>query len=235
MSNRDRGSSPFLLIMTMRDSLETFGLQCLRGDRLLFSGVSFELEMGEILYIEGPNGVGKTTLLRALCGFVLPEQGEILWRGVSIFEDREGFLGELLYIGHLPALKGELTPLENLQYLSALYPAARRDLETALMEVGLEEHLDVPTRQLSAGQRQRVALARLLLREATLWVLDEPFSSLDQQASHWLCEQFHHHLRRGGMIVFTSHQPLSGFGSELKRLDLTQFRGEMDSETTSRD
>ncbi len=201
--------------------LRLIDLELCRGDQILLSGISLILREGEILHITGPNGIGKTTLLRAICGFVLPERGELLWRGKPLREQGEAFLKELLYIGHLPALKGELTPVENLRPILKLYPCRSADIEGALREVGLSEQLEIPVRYLSAGQKQRVILARLLLQEATLWVLDEPLTALDNAMASWLADRFRFHLREGGMVLLTSHHPLRDLSPI--RLDLTAF------------
>lgn len=184
-------------------------LECVRGDRWLFSGLSFKLSCGQLLHIEGANGCGKTSLLRILCGLSPPAAGEIRWRDQPIWRERHRFLKELAYLGHHTGVKGELTPLENLTLASRLYrirPDA--DLDEILIRAGLGGHERTLARALSAGQRQRIALARLLLQEATLWILDEPFTSLDQDGTAWVKTLLEEHLKRGGMVVLTSHQPL---------------------------
>lgn len=184
-------------------------LECVRGDRRLFSNLSFELSYGQLLHVEGANGCGKTSLLRILCGLSPPAAGEIRWRNLPIQKDRQRFLKELAYLGHHIGVKGELTPLENLTLASRLYcirPDA--DLDEILTQAGLSRHKKTLARTLSAGQRQRIALARLLLQEATLWILDEPFTSLDRDGIAWAQRLIEAHLERGGIVVLTSHQPV---------------------------
>lgn len=189
--------------------LEADNLECTRGDRWLFSGLCFKLSSGQLLHIEGANGCGKTSLLRILCGLSLPADGEIRWRGRPIQQARQQFLEELVYLGHHIGIKGELTPLENLTLASRLYRIRpNADLNQILIRAGLDGYQNALARTLSAGQRQRIALARLLLQEATLWILDEPFTSLDQAGIAWVQTLLEEHLARGGMAILTSHQPV---------------------------
>lgn len=189
--------------------LHVDNLECIRSDRLLFSGLSFHLTGGELLHLEGANGCGKTSLLRILCGLSPPAAGEILWFGKPIRKQRDRFHQELVYLGHHTGVKGELTPLENLALAGRLYRIRPNiDLEDALTQVGLGKHMDAPSRTLSAGQRQRIALARLLLQKATLWILDEPFTSLDVHGVDWVQTLLDAHLQQGGMVVLTSHHPV---------------------------
>lgn len=183
-------------------------LACARGERRLFSGVAFTLGAGEWLHVQGENGAGKTTLMRALVGLAPPEAGEIRWRG-ELAPSAE-FRRELLYLGHHAAVKEELTPLENLRLAAALDGMAldERALLGALIRLGLRGREDLPVRVLSAGQKRRVLLARLLTRPARLWVLDEAFNALDVRAVALLGELIAEHLAGGGMAVLTSHQPL---------------------------
>lgn len=182
-------------------------LECVRGDRLLFTNLSFELESGQLLHIEGANGCGKTSLLRILCGLGQPETGEVLWRGKPIQKARRSFFEELAYLGHHPGIKGELTPLENLQlvtHLHRIHPCA--EPLSILAQAGLAKHADEPARMLSAGQRQRIALARLLLQQASLWILDEPFTALDVNGVAWVQSLLDEHLKQRGLVILTSHQ-----------------------------
>ena len=190
--------------------LEVRNLACTREDRTLFAGLSFRLAPGHAIQIEGPNGSGKTTLLRMLCGLRLPDEGEIRWNGADISEERAAFLSDLNYIGHAHGVKGELTPLENLRVARSL--AARGNdlsLDEALARVGLFGFEDVPARTLSAGQRRRVALARLLINPAPLWILDEPFTAIDVQGQKQIEDMITAHVLNGGMAVLTSHHPLA--------------------------
>lgn len=188
--------------------LRVADLACARGERRLFEGVGFTLDAGEWLHVQGENGAGKTTLMRALVGLAPPEAGEIRWRGEKA--PSADFRRELLYLGHHAAVKEELTPVENLRLAAALDGMAldERTLLAALIRLGLRGREELPVRVLSAGQKRRVLLARLLTRPATLWVLDEAFNALDVKAVALLGELIAEHLARGGMAVLTSHQPL---------------------------
>ncbi|HRP25778.1 cytochrome c biogenesis heme-transporting ATPase CcmA [Thauera sp.] len=189
--------------------LEAQELACLKGDRLLFRDLAFRLQDGEMLRIAGPNGVGKTSLLRLVTGLALPEAGEVRWRGHCIRREREAFHGELLYLGHAPALNDLLSPLENLRFACAAagdHVAAEHCVQ-ALVRIGLENQLDLPARVLSQGQRRRVGLARLFLSaRRPLWVLDEPFTALDVHAVADLAATLSAHCAAGGIVMMTTHQ-----------------------------
>ncbi len=193
--------------------LEARSLHCRRGGRDLFRNVEFSLGAGDFLFVKGENGCGKTTLLRALCGLTRPAAGAVLWRGQPIAA-YDAFVGALLYIGHREAVKDELTPLENLEVHGGLRGESHTEhaREQALSRVGLAGYEDIPVRYLSQGQRRRCALARLVLSQATLWILDEPYNALDRGAVGWLSGLVREHLGRGGMVVATSHQPIEDVG-----------------------
>ena len=186
-------------------------LCCSRGEKRLFSGVSFSLQHGEYLHLEGDNGVGKTSLLRIACGLSPLEQGEICWQGKSISENRDEFRSNLAYLGHQLALKEDLTPLENL--LSHAAVAGRQlplpEAKDALAQLGLRGREHLPVRVLSQGQKRRTALARLVVSTAKLWILDEPFVALDPAAQNALSDVINAHLTRQGMVLLTSHQAVS--------------------------
>jgi heme exporter protein A len=188
--------------------LQAQNLQCLRGESLLFEGLSFGVASGEVLQIEGANGSGKTSLLRILAGLSPPSEGEVLWRGESVAGRRPAFFAEIAYLGHHLGLKGELSVLENLRFSFALngVPPSSGRLEGALAEVGLADRADLPVRALSAGQRQRVALARMISSGAALWILDEPFTALDVSGIALIQRLLEEHAARGGLAVLTSHQ-----------------------------
>jgi len=188
--------------------LEVRDLECVRGDHRLFTGLNFQLQGGELLRLRGSNGSGKTSLLRTLCGLLEPAEGKVLWRGENIRAQRDEFNAELLYLGHSNGVKSELTGFENLRISNALCGHALADerLYDALEEIGLGGREDLPTQVLSQGQKRRVALARLLLSEVALWVLDEPFVALDVNAVAQLAKLIEAHLQKGGMVVYTTHQ-----------------------------
>ena len=192
-------------------------LACFRGDRLLFRALGFEVRSGQALQVRGPNGCGKTTLLRMLCGLTRPESGVIRWRGRALAARDPEFLRDLRYVGHSDGIKLALTPRENLHAVLAIGAFAgeataqatlESALETALARLALGDFMDVPCRTLSAGQRRRVALARLALGDARLWLLDEPFTALDATASDAVRALIEAHLERGGCAVLTSHQAI---------------------------
>ncbi len=195
-------------------------LSCARGDKRLFSGVSFSLEPGQWLHLEGNNGVGKTSLLRLVCGLSALEEGEMTWNNQSVSKDLQTFRANLAYLGHQLALKDDLTPLENLQTDAAMVgrPLTASDAMQALAQMGLRGREDLPVRVLSQGQKRRTALARLLVSSAQLWVLDEPFVALDTVAQNALTEVINAHLTKQGMVLLTSHQAVSlgGQGSSYR-------------------
>ncbi len=186
-------------------------LSCSRGDRRLFSGVSFSLQPGQWLHLEGNNGVGKTSLLRLVCGLSALEEGEIHWQDQAVGKDPQAFRADLAYLGHQLALKDELSPLENLRIDAAI--AGRQltlpDALQALAQMGLRGRENLPVRVLSQGQKRRTALARLLVSTAKLWVLDEPFVALDTAAQNALSDVLKGHLAKQGMVLLTSHQAVS--------------------------
>ena len=194
-------------------ALQLTDLQCRRGDRLLFSGVSASVGAGQLLRVLGDNGAGKTSLLRIVCGLGAADGGDVLWNGQPVAAQRDAFNAQLLYLGHAPALKGELTALENLQIACGLagHACAAADAMAALAQAGLRGRERLPLRVLSQGQRKRAALARLASPSAqmphtALWVLDEPFDALDDAACQWLQRHVAAQLARGGIVVLTSHQ-----------------------------
>jgi heme exporter protein A len=188
--------------------LEVSNLECVRGERRLFAGVGFRLGAGEMLYLQGKNGSGKTSLLRILCGLAHPQTGEIRWRGQPVGRLGEDFRRELCYLGHHNAIKEELTPLENL--LASAHLADETLDEGAAIEalerVGLAGREDLACRYLSQGQKRRVALARLINERRALWVLDEPYVALDSAAVELVAGLIGAHLQRGGLAVLTTHQ-----------------------------
>lgn len=204
--------------------LEVSGLGCLRGERRLFSGVSFTLKPGGLVWIQGGNGSGKTTLLRTLCGLSYPMAGEIRWHGETLQAMGEDYRRELTYIGHANGLKEDFSALENLRISAQLagQPVGVEAAVTALQGSGLGGREHLPVKFLSQGQRRRAALARLRLAHAhTLWLLDEPFNALDVAAIADMRQLMENHLAHGGMIALTSHQEMvvRATDSQTLRLD----------------
>jgi heme exporter protein A len=195
-------------------------LQCIRDDRVLFEDLNFSLDSGHLLQIEGRNGSGKTSLLRILCGFTLPNEGAVYWENEDIQETQSNYWATLAYIGHYPGVKAELTPLENLAMAQALSIQPNPiSLTEALDKVGLYGFEDVPARTLSAGQQRRVALARLLVNEAKLWILDEPFTALDKAAIRMIETLLDEHASKGGMAVLTSHHTVNCVHASILKLN----------------
>ena len=187
--------------------LETRQLECVRDDRLLFSDLSIKLAAGEVLQIEGANGSGKTSLLRILCGLRLADDGEVLWQGEEVSDVREDYYANMIYIGHLPCIKGDLTTLENIRSLldTRSKSASDNEIEQALAKVGLAGFDDVVSKALSSGQRRRILLAFLLLAEARLWIMDEPLTALDVQGVALVESMLMEHREAGGSAIFTTH------------------------------
>lgn len=201
--------------------LSTHNLACSRGYRDLFDGLCLQVQPGEILRVEGRNGSGKTSLLRILAGLAMPVSGEVLWQGVPIRDVEAGYFHDLLYIGHKPGIKYELSAIENSCMSRALFGSRTENgIEEALYQIGLYGFEDMPAAMLSAGQKRRVALAQLFLTQAKLWILDEPYTSLDVAAVALLEERFRLHVQAGGMLIMTSHQPVNIAGCITKRLVL---------------
>lgn len=191
--------------------LEAIRLVCTRGDSTLFTSLSFQVEQGSVLRIAGPNGSGKTSLLRLLCGLGQPDDGEIRWRGTSICACRENYQSEMIYVGHANALKEDLLVEENLRFALQLNGERPTDdaIYQALEGTGLAHLVGMPVRALSAGQRRRIALIRLVVSRARLWILDEPFVALDHFAMAALAKCLETHVERGGSVVYTSHEDVT--------------------------
>lgn len=203
--------------------LEAKGLTCCRDERVLFGELSFRLAAGDIVQLEGANGAGKTSLLRILAGLALPDQGQVLWQQQPIAADRPGYQRDLLYIGHQAAIKAALTPFENLAFYQAISGARDSDaIWHALEQVGLLGYEELPAAGLSAGQQRRVALARLWLTSARLWILDEPLTAIDKQGVATLMQLFEQHATAGGVLLLTTHQPLPATSARVKKLSLTR-------------
>lgn len=202
--------------------LEAVDLTCRRGDRRLFAALDLRIEPGVLLHVRGRNGSGKTTLLRALCGLFSPESGVIRWRNEDIRRLGDDFRRDLLYFGHLNGIKSDLTGVENLRVAATLDsdPVGEDDLWQALEQMGLAGFEDLPTRMLSQGQKKRVALARLVISKAPLWILDEPFTALDVDAVALLQELIAARVAAGGLVILTTHQEVALTSGQIERLDL---------------
>ncbi|MDK1285670.1 cytochrome c biogenesis heme-transporting ATPase CcmA [Pseudoalteromonas umbrosa] len=202
--------------------LEIKALTCIKQDRCLFESLNFSLLSGQIMQIEGPNGAGKTSLLRIIAGFSQPDEGSVLFNKKNINEDYDGFAQSLLFIGHKTGVNQQLTAYENVMHWLTVhgYKSAQTEIYDLLGKLGLVGLEDVPVRTLSAGQQRRVALVRLWLNDAKLWILDEPFTALDKKGVAMLQAQFQLHLDNGGAILLTTHQDLTNSFSSLQTLVL---------------
>jgi len=211
-----------MTVQATNHSLRLEDLTCIRGSRQLFGGLSLEVRPGQLLRVRGSNGAGKTSLLRMMCGLLLPSNGQVLWCERPLAVQRARFGEDLVYLGHATALKDELSPIENLLDACELNGHAPTKLAAmaALKGAGLRGHERTPARRLSQGQRRRSALARLAINhKASLWILDEPFNALDTAASDWLTGLIEAHLKSNGMVVLTSHQDMPIAAAS--QLDLT--------------
>jgi heme exporter protein A len=195
-----------------KNVLSVSNLGCIRGERVLFKNLTFDLNSGKLLYVQGENGSGKTTLLRTLSGLSTPAVGEISWNKQSTKTLAEDYYGQVLYIGHLAGIKEDLSAVENIQFSISLsgYTVDRDQAISALEALGIARCADLPTRVLSQGQKRRIALAQLWLQnnplQMPLWILDEPFTALDSKMVTKLTQQIESYVNNGGMVVFTSHQ-----------------------------
>jgi heme exporter protein A len=202
--------------------LEVAGLECARQRRTLFAGLSFSLGAGELLRVAGENGSGKTSLLKILCGLLIPDAGEVRWQGTPIRQLREDYSRHLVYLGHAPAVKDDLSAAENLAVACTLAgrTASPQQAQEALEGYGLPATA-VAVRRLSQGQRRRAALARLLLSaDAPLWLLDEPFAALDTAAARFTEELIARHVAQGGAAIYTTHQEANIGAAVLRVIEL---------------
>jgi heme exporter protein A len=200
-------------------------LACARGDRELFTGLSLTVRRGEVLHIKGRNGAGKTTLLRTLCGLSRPASGEIRWNHEHIKSLDDEYRSHIAYIGHGNGIQGELTPKENLA-VSASLAGAGGEISTdeTLHKIGLNGLNHLPSKLLSQGQKRRLALARLLVLNKPLWLLDEPFSALDTASVTLMENILIEHLSSNGMIIMTSHQEIGLHNAQVQYVDLDRLR-----------
>ncbi len=203
---------------TAADGLGVEKVHVWRGDRHVLKGVSLALRPRQLLHVSGPNGTGKTTLLRVVCGLLRPEQGLVSWLGQSIMGVRTEYQAALAYASHEPALKADLTALENLRFAVGLKRRVTvSELRASLDQTGVAACADLPARVLSAGQRRRVAMARVL---ATLWLLDEPFTNLDAAGTDLLRNLLQSHVEGGGLALVVAHHDLK-LDCSVHRLELT--------------
>lgn len=203
-------------------------LCCERDDRLLFESLNIQVRNGDLIQLAGPNGAGKTTLLRLLAGLNRDYEGDLCWQGQNLYDHYSEYAAQRLYQGHLPAIKGALTPLENLRWLCSAWMSSDSSYQNtidedalwrALAEVRLTGYEETPCQQLSAGQQRRVGLARLCIAPTPLWILDEPFTALDVEGVAWLESLIQRQIDRDGAVVITSHHALQGIPS-LRRVEL---------------
>ena len=201
--------------------LKIHNLSCIRDDRVLFEHLSLSLCGGQMLIVEGRNGSGKTSLLRILTGLKMADEGEIYWHEAAISEQGSDYYERIAYVGHHDGVKRELTCFENLRLVQAMGNPSGIGLDDALEQVNLYHYGDTPVSNISAGQRRRLALARLIVTETDLWILDEPYTSLDKVSMVLFHSLFEVHLKRGGIIVMTSHHDIKMPSVDVQRLDLS--------------
>ncbi len=205
---------------TAPDGLAVEQVHVWRGDRHVLQGVSIDVHPRELVHISGPNGSGKTTLLRVISGLLRPEQGSVRWQGQSIVRSRTQYQAALAYAAHEPALKGDLTALENMRFAVGLKRrTSASELQAALDRTGAGGCADLPARVLSAGQRRRVSLARVLAMRASVWLLDEPYANLDAAGSAVVSQMLQDHVRDGGLALVVAHRDLS-LDCAVRRLEL---------------
>jgi len=200
-------SAPVSPLMFVQAMLKVQSLECVRDDRLLFDDLNFTVSDAEVLQIEGPNGCGKTSLLRIICGLRLPEAGQVFWCDEPIRANREDYYANMVYVGHLPCIKADLTVVENVRALLDTRSLSVTDtvVEQVLAKVGLAGYEDAPGKALSSGQRRRILLAFVELSEARLWILDEPLTALDVEGVRLMESMILEHRQAGGSVIFTTH------------------------------
>jgi heme exporter protein A len=204
--------------------LEAINLSCVRGTRRLFTELNFSINPGELIELRGANGSGKTSLLRILSGLASPAEGEVRWQGKNIRSLGEEYSGAVAYLAHQNGVKDELSALENLRIACGVAGncLSKHDAQATLAQVGLSRQQNLPARSLSAGQRRRVALARLLTSKATLWILDEVLTSLDDTAIKLSRQFIGGHLNKGGMAIIATHQELDLSADRVQRIELAK-------------
>ena len=193
--------------------LQVQGVHLWRGERHVLRGVHLDAPLGTFWHVRGPNGAGKTSLLRVIAGFLWAEDGTVVWKGQETRVLGDEFGAQMTCLGHEPALKADLTARENLRYLVGLRrTVVEPELDAAFARLGIADHADRPTRMLSAGQKRRAAMARVLLSGAPLWLLDEPFTNLDVAGVELFAGLLAEHAAGGGVVLATTHQPIPAPG-----------------------
>ncbi len=200
----------------MTAKLSATELTLFRGERCLFRDLSFALNPGELLLLEGRNGTGKTSLMRAIAGLIEFEDGDILWEGKPVRTNRQSFYGSLVWMQHRVGFKADLTLVENLRFETHLRAQSGADFEEVLKRLDIDRLKRLPIRSLSAGQQRRVALARMLLSRVPLWLMDEPFTNLDREGRALVMNLTTEHLDRGGMCIMAAHQDVEIGGNVQK-------------------
>lgn len=203
----------------MTPRLTASDLTLFRGERCLFRELEFALDPGELLLLEGRNGSGKTSLMRAIAGLIEFESGDVYWNGLPVSRHRQVFHGDMVWVSHRTGLKSDLTLVENLRFEATLRLPSAAKFDDVLERLGLERLKRLPVRSLSAGQQRRVALARLLLSGATLWMMDEPVTNLDREGRKLVMQLVSDHLAKGGMCIMAAHQEIDVDGT-IKRVVL---------------
>lgn len=203
--------------------LEVINLTCVRGTRRLFKDLNFSASAGELVELRGPNGSGKTSLLRILCGLATPAAGEVRWNRENIRSLGEEYYASVAYLAHQNAVKDELSAIENLRIASAVSgrPVNPKEALNILARVGLSQQQNLPARVLSAGQRRRLGMTRLLTSTAKLWILDEVLTSLDDTAMNLSREFITDHLKQNGIAIVATHQDLNLKAAKSQRLQLS--------------
>lgn len=201
-------------------NLNVKNLACLRNEQVLFRNLNLSLSPKNVLFLEGENGSGKTSLLRILCGFRLADEGEITW-GEQLISTMPEYFHNISYVGHKNGIKDELSVEENLNLMRSMATASDIKTESVLKEIGLFKQADVLSRQLSAGQKRKLALARLMMTNNSFWILDEPFTSLDKATVGFFESLIKQHIGRGGMLILTSHHEIDLSGLSVHHLNLS--------------
>lgn len=204
---------------TFQGDLKLKNLACWRNEQILFEDLNLSLSSGNVLFLEGENGSGKTSLLRILCGFRLADEGEISWQGTPVSSLPEYF-ENISFVGHKNGIKDELTVEENLNLMRSFATASNIKTEVVLKQIGLFKQADVLSRLLSAGQKRKLALARLMMTNNSFWILDEPFTSLDKTSVAFFESLIQQHIKCGGMLILTSHHEIDLSGLPVNRFSL---------------